>query len=176
MKKRKATGALEIIVAIAIVIAVIHFSNDIAGLSAYGYAGVFLIALLSAATILFPAPGWAAVIAMSTQLDPLLLGIVAGIGASIGEMTGYMAGDGVRALINNNIKEAKKVEEIVKKYEEAAIFVLALIPNPLFDIGGIIAGGLKMPWWRFLAACAAGRVLRYTILAIMGAFTLGLLL
>jgi membrane protein YqaA with SNARE-associated domain len=57
----------------------------------------------------------------------------------------------------------------------AAIFVLAFIPNPLFDIAGIIAGGLKIPWWRYLTACVTGRILRYVLLAMLGAFTLNLL-
>ena len=174
--KKKTGGVLEIVLVVAIMGAVLYFSKDIAGLSAYGYAGVFLISLLSAATILFPAPGWAIVIAMSGHLDPLLLGVVAGLGAAIGELTGYMAGEGTRNLLNNTIKETKKIEMMVRKYGMAAIFVLAFIPNPLFDIAGIIAGGLRIPWWRFLAACALGRVLRYTLLALMGAFTLGLLL
>jgi membrane protein YqaA with SNARE-associated domain len=57
----------------------------------------------------------------------------------------------------------------------AAIFALAFIPNPLFDIAGVIAGGLKIAWWRFLVSCAAGRILRYVLLAAIGGFTLHLL-
>ena len=163
---------MEIIFAVAVMVAVFYFSNDIARLSMYGYAGVFLISLLSNATILFPAPGWAVVIAMSTQLEPLLLGIVAGIGSSIGELTGYLAGAGARTLLNNNIKETKDVENMVRKYGMGAIFVLALFPNPLFDIAGIISGGLKIPWWRFLVACTLGRVLKYVLLAFAGELAL----
>jgi membrane protein YqaA with SNARE-associated domain len=168
----KIRGLVEITLAIALMAAIFYFSADIARLAAYGYVGVFLISLLSSATILFPCPAWVAVIAMSGYLDPLLIGIIGGVGAAIGELTGYMAGNGARSLLNNKIKETKKIEEMVKKYDVASIFVLSFIPNPLFDVAGIIAGGLKMPLWRFLAACALGRVLRYSILAMIGAFTL----
>jgi len=171
---KKTEGILQIIFAIAMVAAVVYFSKDIENLSTYGYGGAFLIALLSSATILFPAPGWAAVIALSTVLNPVLLGIVTGIGSAIGELTGYLAGEGVRDILNDRVKESKKVEEVVRRYGAAGVFVLAFIPNPIFDVAGIAAGGLKIPWWQFLISCAAGRVLRYVLLAMLGNFVLGL--
>ncbi|NYZ73954.1 VTT domain-containing protein [Candidatus Micrarchaeota archaeon] len=174
MEKRTG-GVLEMIFAVAIAAAVIYFSADIAGLGAYGYAGAFVIALLSSATIFFPAPGWAVVVALSATLDPVMLGAVAGIGSAIGELTGYAAGDGLRGMMNDRLKEAKNIEDVVKSYDVLAIFFLAFIPNPLFDVAGIVAGGLKIPWWRFVLACAAGRVLRYVLLAMAGAFAVSLL-
>ncbi|MCI0503883.1 VTT domain-containing protein [Candidatus Micrarchaeota archaeon] len=173
--EKKLEGIVEIVFAIAIGAAVLYFTKDIAALGAYGYLGAFLIAALSSATILFPAPGWAIVIAMSATLDPVLLGVVAGAGSAIGELTGYIAGDGVRDLMNSRIKETKKIQEFVEKFGMAGIFALAFLPNPLFDIAGVIAGGLKIPWWRYLISCAAGRVLRYILLALLGSFTLALL-
>jgi membrane protein YqaA with SNARE-associated domain len=172
---KKINGIVQIAFAIAIVALVLYFSNDLQKLQEYGYIGVFVISVLCSATLFFPAPGWATVIAMSTILNPVLLGIVAGVGSAIGELTGYVAGDGARDILNKNIKESKKIEEIVKKYGAVGIFVLAFIPNPLFDVAGIIAGGLKIPWWKYLVACAAGRVLRYAILAMLGQLTLDLL-
>jgi membrane protein YqaA with SNARE-associated domain len=172
---KKAEGVIQIFAAIAIAAAVFYFSDSIASLGSYGYAGAFLIAALSSATILFPAPGWAIVIAMSATLDPVLLGIAAGTGSAIGELTGFLAGDGVRDLVSSRIKETKRIEELVNRYDVAAIFALAFIPNPLFDIAGVIAGGLKIAWWRFLVSCAAGRILRYVLLAAIGGFTLHLL-
>lgn len=172
---KKTEGALLIIFAFVIAAAVFYFSRDIAALSAYGYAGAFFVAMLSSATIIFPAPGWAAVIAMSAYLDPVLLGMAAGTGAAIGELTGYVAGEGARDLLNSRVKETKNIEEFVRRYGMLAIFVLAFLPNPIFDIAGVVAGGMRMPWWRFLISCAAGRVLRYVLLAMLGAFTFGLI-
>jgi len=172
---KKIEGALQLIFAVSIVAAVLYFSKDIEALGAYGYLGAFLISLISSATILFPAPGWAIIIAMSATLNPYLLGMLAGIGSAIGELTGFAAGDGVRDMLNHRIKESEKISEYIKKYDATAIFVLAFIPNPLFDMAGLIAGGLKIPWWRFLIACAAGRVLRYIMLAMLGKFTLDML-
>lgn len=175
MLNKKTEGIIQIIFAIVIVIGAFYLSNDVTILQKYGYAGVFLISLLSSATLFLPAPGWAAVIAMSSILDPILLGVTAGIGSAIGELTGYIAGDGARDLFNKKIKESEKIEKWVKKYDVIAILLFAAIPNPLFDIAGIVAGGLKIPWWRYLIACAAGRIVRYVALAIVGNFTLGLI-
>ncbi|MEW6721986.1 MAG: VTT domain-containing protein [Candidatus Micrarchaeota archaeon] len=174
MEKRY-EGILQILAALAIAAAVFFFSGEIEALGAFGYLGVFTIALLSSATIVFPAPGWAIIIALAPAMDPVLLGLFAGSGSAIGEMTGFLAGDGVRDVLNSRIKESKKVEELVRKYDVAAIFALSFIPNPLFDIAGVVAGGLKIRWWHFLAACAAGRILRFALLAALGNFTLGLI-
>jgi len=173
--KKKTEGVLEIVFAIAIAAAVVYFSADVAALGAYGYLGAFLIALLSSATIFFPAPGWAVVVALSATLDPLALGAIAGIGSAIGELTGYVAGDGIRDIVNDRLKGARNIEDAVRKHDVVAIFVLAFVPNPLFDVAGLVSGGLKIPWWRFLLACAAGRVCRYVLLAMAGAFAVGLL-
>lgn len=172
---KKTGGILQIIFAVAIVAAVLYFSSQIAALAQYGYAGAFFITMLSSATILFPAPGWAAVIALSSVLNPVLLGIIAGIGSAVGELTGYMVGDGARDMLNSRVKQSRQISEFVKKYDVLAILVLAFIPNPAFDVAGIAAGGLRIAWWRFLLACMAGRVLRYVLLAFLGKFTLELL-
>ena len=171
----KLEGILQIAFSILLVAAILAFSNEIEALSVYGYVGAFLIALLGSATIVLPSPAFAAIIAMAGSLDPVMLGLVAGIGSGMGELTGYMAGHGGRNLINSHIKESKQIEKFVKKYDLAAIFLLSFIPNPLFDIAGLVAGGLKMHWVNFLSACILGRVIRYVLLALLGAFTLSLL-
>ncbi len=167
----KLEGLAQLVFSIIIVAVILLFSDQISELSVYGYVGAFLIALLGSATIILPSPAFAAIIAMSASLDPVLLGIVAGIGSGLGEITGFLAGNGARTALNHHIKETKKIEEIVKKYDVAGIFVLSFIPNPLFDIAGIIAGGLKIHWINFLSACILGRVFRYVLLALLGAFT-----
>lgn len=169
---KKAEGALQIAIAITIAIIVFYFSSEMEGFKEYGYLGAFFISALSSATIFIPAPGWAAVIAMGRYLDPYLLGLVAGIGSSFGELTGYVAGDGARDIINDKVKENKDIHQIISKYGPFAIFALAFIPNPLFDAAGLVAGALKIPWWQFLIATAMGRILRFILLAMLGQWTL----
>jgi membrane protein YqaA with SNARE-associated domain len=44
-----------------------------------------------------------------------------------------------------------------------AIFMFALIPNPIFDAAGAISGALKMPLWQFLVAAGLGKTLRMLV-------------
>ena len=171
---KRTEGILHILFAIVIVALVLYFSNNIEKFKEFGYLGAFVISMLSSATIFIPAPGWMAIIAMGRYLDPMTLGIVAGIGSAIGELTGYIAGGGAREMINDKIKENKNTHQLIIKYGPLAIFVLAFIPNPLFDAAGLVAGAMEIPWWQFLIATGAGRVLRYILLAMLGAWTLGL--
>jgi membrane protein YqaA with SNARE-associated domain len=168
-------GAAQIVIAIGIFLVVILLSSQIKQLESWGYLGVFGITLLSAATIVLPAPGWASVIAMSSVLNPYLVGIAAGVGSGIGEITGYLAGDGAARVIVKNKRDYNKYKKLIKRYDLPAVFVLAFIPNPVFDVAGIAAGSVGIPLIRFLAACTAGRILRYVILAYLGAFTIGML-
>lgn len=163
----KLKGAIEIAVAALVIILIFAFSDRINELQEYGYAGVFVISLLSAATIFIPAPGWVAVIAMGGVLNPYLVGIIAGIGSGMGELTGYMVGNGARELSDTKLDRYKN---IIRKYGSGAVFILAFIPNPIFDIAGLIAGALKIKIWKFLIACILGRIIRYIILAHVGMF------
>lgn len=167
---KKIEGAIHLFFAFLIVILVFYFSPQLAFLKEWGYVGAFLIALVSSATLFLPAPAWALLFAMSSFLNPVLLGIVAGLGSGIGEMTGYLAGEGVREMLSSRIKETVQIEGIVKKYGAWGIFVLAFLPNPLFDVAGVVAGGMKIPWWKFLVACIVGRTLRYVLLAYTGRY------
>src|SRR3989344_33341 len=150
----------------------LSLSTKITAFSSFGYAGVFAISLISSATIFIPIPGFAAVLALSGSLDPILLGIAAGAGSAIGELSGYLAGiAGHGAVQNSKIFRSNKKQ--VEKYGAPAIFVLAFVPNPIFDLAGIAAGAIKMEWWKFLLAASAGKILRFILLAYFGIWASG---
>ena len=158
---------VAVLASIAITAAIFIFADRIRGLGQYGYPGVFLVSLVGNATLTLPAPYYVVVGALGAALNPLLLGIIAGLGASLGEMTGYLAGIGGRAVIENRTIY-ERVEGWMRRRGMLVIFVLAAIPNPLFDVGGISAGALRMPVWKFLLACWAGKTVRLTVLALLG--------
>ena len=163
-------GILQIIIAVFIVILIFQFGNQLERFKEYGYIGVFVVSLVSSASLFFPAPGWAIVIAMSRFLDPLLLGLAAGVGSAIGEITGYIAGQGASKAIHANA-HFSKLKEWIRKNDILALFIFAVVPNPLFDVAGIAAGSLGIPVWRFLLVVAAGRIVRYTLLGYLGLFS-----
>jgi len=51
--------------------------------------------------------------------------------------------------------------------------VLAAIPNPVFDVVGIVAGGLKYDWRKFLLAAVLGNIVKAMYVAYAGKVALG---
>lgn len=140
------------------------------GFGTWGYVGAFVISLIASATIILPAPGIAVIIAMGTALDPVMLGIVAGIGSAVGELSGYLAGASGRALIPNHQRDQfERLHRLTDRYGALLLFVLSAIPFPLFDFAGIIAGMLKIRVATFLTTVAAGKSIKYVIMILLGA-------
>lgn len=163
---------LGILVAVSISTLIIVFANEIRKLESLGYAGVFLLSLLGNATMILPAPALAFVFVLGATLSsPLLVGILAGTGSALGEMTGYLAGISGSGVIEQT-RAYERVHQIMMKYGLWIIFVLAIIPNPLFDIAGLAAGAMKISWWRFLLITASGKILKSLIFAYSGSFIL----
>lgn len=142
----------------------------------WGYLGAFAISLIASATIILPVPGLAVVIAMSNALDPITLGIVAGIGSAFGELSGYFAGRSGRALIPPE-REAlvERLQVWTRRYGALLLVVLAAIPFPLFDFAGMVAGIVQMRVLTFLLSVAIGKSIKYIVLILVGAESLYLM-
>lgn len=145
--------------------------DDIERLGSYGYPAVFILSLVANAAFLLPAPGIALVAAAGGAFDPIAVGVVAGLGAALGELTGYLLGYSGQDVFDSN-PLYWRIEKWMKKSGTVAIFLLAAIPNPVFDLGGVIAGTLRMPVWRFLLGAWLGKSLRFALIAMLGAATL----
>lgn len=143
-----------------------------AALQTLGYPGVFLLSLLANATIIIPAPAILVVFAMGAHLSPIGLGLAAGSGAALGELSGYLAGLSGQSMVENN-KTYQRLAGWVRRNGKLTVFLLALIPNPVFDLGGIAAGAANMPVGTFLFWCWLGKVLRMFVVALAGAGLFG---
>lgn len=140
-------------------------------LAAYGYPGIFLIALLANATVLLPAPGLAVVFAMGGIFHPMGVALAAGTGGALGELSGYLAGFSGQAVIEHT-DVYERTAPFVEKHGFFAILFLAAIPNPFFDLAGIAAGVTKMPVSRFLLACWIGQIIKTLTFAYAGSASL----
>ncbi|MCX7681769.1 MAG: VTT domain-containing protein [Anaerolineae bacterium] len=145
----------------------VYFRDRLQTLERYGYAAVFLVGLVSNATLIFPVPGLAVSSVMGGVFNPWIVGLVGGIGQALGELTGYMVGYSGQELVSDR-PAYHRVHAWMRRYGIWAIFVLALIPNPLFDIGGMVAGALRMPLYKFLTSCAAGKIIKNILFALLG--------
>lgn len=135
----------------------------------WGYLSVFFVSLLSSATVIIPAPGLAVVFAMGSALDPLALGVVAGVGSGLGELSGYIAGASGRELILHNRGFNGRLHWFTTRYTYPALFLLAILPLPVFDIAGVIAGALKMRVSHFLGVVISGKIIKHVLVAMVGA-------
>ena len=79
-------------------------------------------------------------------------------------MTGYLAGYGSKGVTRKS-RYYLRVHRIVERRGGLALFVLAVVPNPLFDIGGIAAGSLRYPISRFILWVGLGKLLKFIVVA-----------
>lgn len=133
----------------------------------WGYLGAGAISFLSSATVILPAPGLAVVFSMGGVLNPVVLGIVAGVGSGLGELSGYVAGASGRTLISSRVNPL--LERFTVRYTVAALFILAILPLPIFDFAGIFAGAMRMRVSVFLASVISGKIIKHVLIAFMGA-------
>jgi membrane protein YqaA with SNARE-associated domain len=152
---------------IALTILLVIKRDQIQQLQAYGYPGIFLFSILANATILIPVPGVVFTSAMGAVFNPFFVSLAAGGGAALGELSGYLAGFSGQAVVENS-ERYDRVVRWMRKYGDFTILVLAFIPNPLFDMAGIVAGILKMPILKFLFYCVIGKILKMMIFAYAG--------
>jgi membrane protein YqaA with SNARE-associated domain len=159
---------LLLILAVGISLTIVWFTyyyqHELRHLGNYGYLGLFVISIIGNATLIIPAPVFVMACAAGMIYGPIGVGVVAGIGSAIGELTGYMAGAGGKALIPKG-RLYERLHHFMQRHGMLAIFLLAAIPNPIFDVGGIIAGVLQMKGWKFLLATALGKSIRLGVTA-----------
>jgi membrane protein DedA with SNARE-associated domain len=150
-----------------------------------GYAGVFIANLLSTGTVFIPVPGLLAVghaliITGSQVLSPFLVGVVGGIGMGLGETTAYLTG-----LIGSETARQTQprlprwiepavsrlvrwVQLLMSRYGLPTLFVLSVIPDPIFEFAGITAGATRIGFRPFIAVVVSGNVVRGLLLAYFG--------
>lgn len=162
---------IALLAVIGVTVYVFSIRDRVEEFAAFGYPGIFLIALLANATIFIPAPGVAIVYAMGAVFNPLLVGLSAGTGGAIGELSGYLAGFSGQAVVENtNVYD--RIKPWVDKYGGWTILVLAAIPNPFFDVAGVAAGIAKMPMRAFLFFIWIGQLIKMTLFALAGRYSL----
>ncbi|TFG71035.1 MAG: DedA family protein, partial [Anaerolineales bacterium] len=153
-----------IVFAVALSVAIFVFRDQLKAVGNYGYLGIFFIALIGNATIILPVPTIVTAFAGGSVFNPIAVGVISAVGATIGELTGYIAGRSGTAIVEN--KEVyDRFERWMNRHGLLALFVLAAIPNPLFDVAGIIAGLSRMKVSTYLLVVSAGKVVKFLVIA-----------
>jgi membrane protein YqaA with SNARE-associated domain len=138
---------------------------------AYAYLGVFIVTLIANATTIVPVPYITIVACIAGQSDSLVLVALAGaLGSALGESVAFFIGRSGRAIA----EETRFYTWVSRQMQHpwrafVVLFALAAPINPAFDIAGLAAGALGVPYWMFFAAVFLGRMIRFGLLALLGA-------
>ena len=140
----------------------------------YGYFGIFLISLLGASSVFVPIPSTVIIFTLgaSSTFDPLWIAVAAGIGAAIGEFSGYLIGFGGRRIISE--KQKTKMEFLTKlfrKFGPILIFIFALTPLP-DDLLFIPLGVMRYSVIRTFIPALLGKFFSNLIIAYSGRLSL----
>lgn len=172
MTSKKSFSILILILSFALSIAAFIFRDYFRQASGLGLLGIFLINFASSATFFVSGPAFLTVIAGGSIYSPLLVAIVASLGAAAGDMISYFLGYSGRKLTEHKLKKKLwfiVLEDLFKAYGDIFVFIFALIPNPLFDALGLVAGVFGLKPARFFVLILLGRFARFILLALIGA-------
>ncbi|MBI4310359.1 MAG: VTT domain-containing protein [Chloroflexi bacterium] len=162
-KKGRLTGRLlrrlALVAVLIVSVAALLLQSRLGDPETAGYPALFLISLLGNASIILPVPAFLAICYGGATLSPVLAGMAGGLGQALGETTGYVAGFSGSDLAQRS-RLYKRVKPWMDRCGWLVVLAFALIPLPLFDVVGLIAGATRMPLWQFLVVTIVGKTLR----------------
>ena len=169
MNRRLLAGQLVLLViAFSIIIAAVPFAPLIQEFPGPAYLALFLLSIQTGALFMVPGFGWAAIAAYASVFDQIWVPALIGTsGQVIGEMLSYLIGATGSPWIRRR-RAYRRVEKWIQQWGLLTVFVIAAIPNPLFDIAGAVAGAAGLGWWKFFVASWVGRLIKNVGFAFIG--------
>jgi membrane protein YqaA with SNARE-associated domain len=167
------TGLITLSIALAYLLQylIVHFNISLGEFAPGAYFAVFIISFLCNASILVPVVALHISIMMTaaSQWDPILVAFIASAAGTLGEISGYYAGYlGKKIAITRDIPGYNRFVDWVNRYGVLAIFLFSLQPILPFDIAGLTAGVSRLPLWKFLLPCWAGKFPKYIVFCYFG--------
>ena len=144
------------------------YSSLFGVLQSYGYFGAFMISVLGSVVPFLPVPYLIPIVLMARILDPLVLGVVAGVGGALGKITSYLLGRfGRRFLSEERRRRTAILGKAIERYGVVAVFLFALTPLP-DDVIYIPVGLTGLSIVRFMIANMMGKIILSWIVAYAG--------
>jgi len=167
---------------IAFTALIFTYRDTIINLGVFDYRlAAFLTSAVTNATVFIPDTGLVIILSLAAAYNPVIVGIMTGLGAITALLMTYFGGRIIRSLVKGD--RIDRIEQRVNHGIEKRgwLFILFAygipIPSPLPEITGIVAGATKFSISRFLMfiVCAtAGNVIKSVFYACIGAWLLNL--
>ena len=125
------------------------------------YSTLFLLAFLSSATFVVPGPSLLGVGVGGAVLNPWAVGLTMGTASTLGELPAFVLAYWNRDDILR-VPGARRISVWMEHRRNIVIFALAATPNPLFDVGSMLAAGAAMPLRTFGIVTLTGKIIRFT--------------
>ncbi len=170
-------GFIVIVAAVAAPIILQRYISFDPGLVlTFGYLAVFFLGALGSITFFLPVPTLTLVFAGATVLNPILLAIAAAAGITVGMAGCYALGKAGSRLAERSqpdpgtrlYRATSRVSDWYTRNVTTTSFLVAAVPNPVFDYAGYFAGLTGVSQTRFLAATFAGKVVQSLVVALLG--------
>ncbi|MCH8221858.1 MAG: VTT domain-containing protein, partial [Chloroflexi bacterium] len=161
---RIATVALVVGV---VILGTVLFVMDRLTTESIGFPSIWVISFIGAGAIFLPVPGMLALCIGASPdfgLNPIQLGLLVASAETLGEMTGYLAGISGAGLLERN-RWYTRFKWWLNRRGGVPLFILATIPNPLFDLLGIAAGAARYPVHKFIGIVFVGKSIKSTAIA-----------
>lgn len=167
---------LALLFIVIIALAAVYFAREdlyamLSDLGKLGYLGVFLLSFIGATSVIIPIPYTVILLTISAPqfgFNPLLLAIVAGLGAAVGELVGYGLGyAGRRVMSKKYDRRFNAMLKIFNRFGMPAVFIFALTPLP-DDLLFIPLGLMRYNLWKVFIPCVLGKFLMSLIITHVG--------
>jgi membrane protein YqaA with SNARE-associated domain len=176
MDRRLIVLATAIAVAVALPLVLRAHVPDPQAIASAGYAALFVAGFLSGATLVLPMPVLPLVFSSASMFNPGLVTITAAAGMALGMGVTYFMGAWVRDHVNWRVAtRADRVGLLTRilggwfsKSCTLCAFVLAAVPNPVYDFAGIIAGSARAPFGGFMLGITLGKLAQTLAVAMSG--------
>ena len=158
---------ITVFTVVVVVVPIFLLRDYLTSLSQLGYFGVFIASFAGSASIVLPTPSLAVVLAGGWLWNPFIVGIVGGVGMTLGEITGYALGYSGKGLLEK-YPQLAILDRWMGRFGGPIIFVMAVIPSPFFDFVGFLAGSHGYPISRFFLWSLPGKTIKGLAFAYLG--------
>jgi membrane protein DedA with SNARE-associated domain len=179
-------GILSIVFTIALAALIVLKWEAVQALEGYGYVGGFAISALGGATVIIPVPMLAVQFALGGVLKPwfgpevmgpVFVGIVCGLGETVGGLTIYFTGYGggtplAHAEAGRIQRAYLRLVRLMERRGSITLFLLSAIINPFFYPAALAAGAVRFGIRRYFLISFAGKAIKCTAIAYAGYFGL----